>query len=51
MSMGETVERPFIRVTWQKSLVDEEERNGCRIEDVLEVVADKIKAYQAGPLA
>ncbi len=51
MSTGDTVERPFVRVTWQRGLPDEVGLNGCRIEDVLAVAADKLKVYQEGPLA
>lgn len=51
MTAGETVERPYVRVTWQKGIPDEIGLNGCRIEDVLGVVADKLMAYQEGPLA
>lgn len=51
MSVGETVERPFVKITWQKGIPDEVGLNGCRIDDVLELVSEKLKAYQAGPLA
>ncbi|RYH13204.1 MAG: hypothetical protein EON57_02365 [Alphaproteobacteria bacterium] len=48
---GELVERPFIRLRWQKGLPTEAGVNGCRVEDVLSVAADKLRSYQDGPLA
>jgi hypothetical protein len=48
---GELVERPFIRLTWQKGLPTDAGVNGCRVEDVLSVAADKLRSYQDGPLA
>lgn len=48
---GETIERPFIRVTWQKGVTTTAGINGCRVEDVLQVVCDKLESYQLGPLA
>ena len=50
-SAGELVERPFLAVTWQKGLPTESGINGCRVDDVLDVVAEKLQTYQAGPLA
>lgn len=50
-AMGETVERPFVTITWQKGLPTDVGVNGCRIEDVLEIVADKLQSYQSGALA
>ena len=48
---GETVERPFLRVTWQKGLPTEAGVNGCRVDDVVALALEKLQAYQAGPLA
>ena len=48
---GERVERPFLTVTWQKGLPDEVGVNGCRVDDVLALAAEKLRAYQTGPLA
>ena len=48
---GERVEKPFIQITWQKGLPDSAGVNGCRVDDVLVVAADKIQSYQSGPLA
>ena len=48
---GEVVDRPFLRVTWQKGLPSEVGLNGCRVDDVLAVAREKIRSYQEGPLA
>jgi hypothetical protein len=48
---GELVERPFLQLRWQKGLPTEAGVNGCRVEDVLSVAADKLRSYQYGPLA
>lgn len=49
---GETVQRgDFIRVTWQKGLPTEVGINGCQVDDVLALAAEKLDAYQQGPLA
>lgn len=48
---GETVERPFLTVTWQRGLPTEAGVNGCRVDDVLDLAAEKLRAYQSGPLA
>ena len=48
---GERVEKPFIAITWQKGLPDVAGVNGCRVDDVLALAADKIKVYQSGALA
>jgi hypothetical protein len=52
-SSGEIVERPFLRVTWQRGIPTKPEVgvNGCRVDDVLQVVQEKLQAYQAGPLS
>ncbi|RYG15769.1 hypothetical protein EON82_25850 [bacterium] len=48
---GELVERPFISITWQKGLPMAAGVNGCRVDDVLIVAAEKLQAYQSGSLA
>ncbi len=50
---GEIVERPFLRVTWQRGIPTQPEVgvNGCRVDDVLLVVQEKLQAYQSGPLS
>jgi hypothetical protein len=48
---GETVESEFIRVVYQSGLPTEVGVNGCRPEDVIDVVVDKLEKYQHGPLA
>ncbi len=48
---GDLVERPFLRITWQKGLPSDTGVNGCRVEDVVEIVAQKLRSYQDGPLA
>ena len=48
---GESVERPFIAVTWQKGLPGASGVNGCRVDDVLSVAAEKLQSYQSGSLA
>lgn len=48
---GEIVESEFIRVVYQSGLPTEVGVNGCRPEDVIDVVVDKLEKYQLGPLA
>lgn len=48
---GQHVERAFLSVTWQKGLPTEVGVNGCRVDDVLALAAEKLQEYQAGPLA
>ncbi len=48
---GDIVERPFLRLSWQKGIPSETGINGCRVEDVLDVAGEKLRAYQSGPLA
>lgn len=49
---GETVRRgDYITVTWQKGLPTEAGINGCRVDDVLGLAAEKLNAYQQGALA
>ncbi len=45
------VERPFIRVVFQHGHPNEVGINGCRLEDVLDVVVDKLLAFQGRDLA
>ena len=48
---GEVVETPHIRVIFQSGLPTEVGVNGCRAEDVIDIVLDKLEKYQNGPLA
>lgn len=48
---GDLVERPFLSITWQKGLPSEAGVNGCQAQDVVEVIAEKLRFYQAGALA
>jgi hypothetical protein len=50
-AVGDLVERPFIRLTWQKGIPSKTGVNGCRVEDVLDVAVEKLRTYQEGPLA
>ena len=50
-ALGETVERPFIAITWQRGLPDSSGLNGCRVDDVLVVATEKLRSYQSGALA
>jgi hypothetical protein len=45
------VERPFIHVVFQHGHPNEVGINGCRIEDVIDVVVDKLLAFQGRDLA
>src|SRR5688572_17893457 len=48
---GELLETEFIRVVFQKGFPAQVGINGCRVEDVIEVAMDRLREYQAGPLA
>lgn len=48
---GEVIERPFMTLAWQRGLASEVGVNGLRVEDVLQVAAEKLQSYQQGPLA
>ncbi|RYG43682.1 hypothetical protein EON79_16540 [bacterium] len=48
---GELVERPHIRVVFQRGFVPEVGINGCRVEDVIALAIDRLEKYQQGPLA
>ena len=50
-STGERVSRQFLSVTWQKGLPSETGINGCRVDDVLALAAEKLQSYQDGPLS
>lgn len=44
-------ERPFIRIVFQHGPVPEVGHNGCRIEDVIEVIQDRLLDHQGRDLA
>src|SRR5579872_2583785 len=48
---GHRLERPYLTIVFQRGSVDEAGINGCRIEDVLDAVVDKLREYQSGGLA
>jgi len=48
---GQVLERPFIRVVFQNGFPKEVGINGCRVEDVIDVVLERLELYQEGPLA
>jgi len=50
-SGGEIVESEFVRVVYQSGLPTQVGVNGCRPEDVIDIVVDKLEKYQHGPLA
>jgi hypothetical protein len=41
---------PFVRIAFQKGSVQEVGLNGVRVEDVIEIVAEKIRQYQYAEL-
>ncbi|CAN5580678.1 hypothetical protein BH11ARM2_BH11ARM2_38790 [soil metagenome] len=48
---GELVEKPHIRIVFQRGFVPEVGINGCRVEDVIELAIERLERYQEGPLA
>jgi hypothetical protein len=48
---GELVEKEFIRVVFQSGFPKDVGINGCRLEDVLQLAAERLQEYQAGSLA
>ena len=48
---GHRLDRPFLNIVFQRGSADEAGVNGCRVEDVLDAVVDKLRDYQAGSLA
>src|SRR6185312_6635410 len=48
---GEIVERPFLRVVYQKGMPDQVGVNGCRVDDVIQAAIERLETFQAGPLA
>ena len=50
-TLGDVVERPFLRVCFQRGFPREVGINGCRVEDVVAVAIDRLDRYQRGPLA
>ncbi len=51
LGFGEVMEKPFLRVVFQRGLPQEVGINGCRVEDVIDVAVERIRDYQYGPLA
>ena len=49
--LGHRLERPYLSVVFQRGSVDQAGTNGCRIEDVIDAVVDKLREYQSGSLA
>jgi len=47
---GEVVEREFVRVVFQSGFPKDVGINGCRVEDVIQLAADRLDEYQEGPL-
>jgi hypothetical protein len=45
------VDRPFIKITFQHGAVPEVGVNGCRIEDVIELLQERLLDHQARNLA
>ncbi len=45
------VDRPFIHITFQHGAVPEVGVNGCRLEDVIEVVQNRLLDHQGRSLA
>lgn len=45
------VDKPFIRIVFQHGHPDQVGINGCRIEDVIDVLAEKLLAFQGRDLA
>jgi hypothetical protein len=48
---GTVVQNEFIRVVFQDGFPQDVGINGCRVEDVLLLAADRIGEYQAGALS
>jgi hypothetical protein len=48
---GHRLERPYLTIVFQRGSVDETGINGCRVEDVLDAIVDKLREYQSGSLA
>ncbi len=45
------VDRPFVKITFQHGAVPEVGINGCRIEDVIEVLQERLLDHQARGLS
>ena len=45
------IDKPFIKITFQHGHPDQVGVNGCRIEEVLDVLTDKLLAFQGRDLA
>ena len=44
------MERPFLTVVFQRGSVNDSGVNGCRIEDVIDALVDKLRDYQSSSL-
>lgn len=42
---------PYIQIKWQQGVLSSKIENGCRPEDVIEEVINRLLVFQAGPLA
>jgi hypothetical protein len=49
--VGDRVEKRFISISFQHGPVGKRGQNGCRVEEVIEVIVDKLRDYQRGQLA
>lgn len=45
------VSTPYIQIKWQQGVLSELGENGCRPEDVVEEVINRLLVFQAGPMA
>lgn len=48
---GQHVDRPFLSIVFQRGPVAEVGVNGCRVEDVIDALVEKLREYQSGTLA
>jgi hypothetical protein len=46
----DVVEMPFVRIAFQRGSVTQVGLNGVRVEDVIEIVAEKLRQYQYAEL-
>ena len=50
VKLGHQLNRPYLNIVFQRGSVDESGVNGCRIEDVIDALVDKLREYQSGSL-
>jgi len=48
---GHVLEREFLTIVFQRGSVDDAGVNGCRVEDVIDALVDKLREYQYGSLS